>query len=292
MLQTSEIQTIIGDASRDGVGGRQYCGVWSLTSKHRQFNAFGNSYAGLIPGEIRGRSPVLNMRDDRTCVLSRNADEAYPVEVRAEYRVSEPYYIDHTLSFIDQKDTRQKGCSFREASSCCYMNCPDDPRLHFRSRGEWHHYISPSHGVASNIAPSYIPEGELEDWPIKSDWRDKRLDDRSFHWDRYEYRFDEPFYYGRLGSMALILLFDRPRWSRFFCSPSGGSRSLIAGQHCPAWDFEWVIPASEYVVGREYRLRMRMIYKQFISENDVLDECHRSQAQLGFEREPNRNAGE
>ena len=49
LLQAGEIQAVVGDASRDGVGGTQYCGVWSLTSKHRQFNAFGNSYAGLLP---------------------------------------------------------------------------------------------------------------------------------------------------------------------------------------------------------------------------------------------------
>ena len=59
MLQAGEIQAIVGDASRNGVGGQQYCGLWSLTSKHRIFNAFGNSYAGLIPGEIRGNSPTL-----------------------------------------------------------------------------------------------------------------------------------------------------------------------------------------------------------------------------------------
>ena len=34
------------------LGGPQYCGLWSLTSKHRQFNCYGNSYAGLIPGEL------------------------------------------------------------------------------------------------------------------------------------------------------------------------------------------------------------------------------------------------
>lgn len=284
MIQADEIQAIIGNASRNGVGGQKYCGLWSLTSKHWAFNAFGNSYAGLIPGEIRGRTPVLNMVTDRTCVLLRNADELYPVDVCAEYSVSDPFYIDHTLSFVDKKDMRRKGCDFREVSWCCYMNCPDDPRLHFISQGEWHQYISPSHGVASNIAPAYMPDGGLEDWPVKSDWRNTQLNDRPFHWDRYEHRFDEPFYYGRLGNMVLILVFDTPQWLRFFCSPSGGGPSLIIGQTCPAWDFEWVIPASEYVVGQKYVLRMRMIYKLFISEDDVIKEYRKSQTALEFER--------
>lgn len=61
LLQTGEIQAIVGDATRDGVGGPQYCGLWSLTSKHRPFNAFGNSYAVLIPSDIRGKSPTLEI---------------------------------------------------------------------------------------------------------------------------------------------------------------------------------------------------------------------------------------
>ena len=286
LIQAGEIQAIVGDASRDGVGGRQYCGLWSLTSKHRQFNAFGNSYAGLLPGALRGKSPILQVVDEATCVLSRAADESYPVDVRAEYSVREPCYVDHTLSFVDNKDVRKKGCSFREVSWCCYMNCPDDLRLHFISAGQWHHYNSPAHGVASNIAPSYIAEGELEDWPLKSDWRSERRDDRPFHWDRYERRFDQPFYYGRLGAMAMVLVFDTPRWLRFFCSPSGGGSSLVPGLKCPAWDFEWVIPEADYEVGREYSLRVRLIYKRLVSADDVLAEYRRSQAELGFERAP------
>lgn len=285
LLQTDEIQAIIGDAARNGVGGTQYCGIWSLTSKHRPFNAFGNSFAGLIPGEIRSKTPVLSVTNDRACVLSRSADESYPVDVRAEYRLSEPHAIDHILSFTDRKDMRLNGCDFREVSWCSYMNCPEDPRLHFLSQGRWHHYLSPAHGVGANIAPSYIPEVQLEQWPTKSG-PEKKSNDRPFQWNRYEHRFDEPFYYGRLGHMVLIKIFDTPRWLRFFCSPTGGGSSLIQGHHCPAWDFEWIIPAADYIIGREYSFRTRLIYKPFISEDDVIDEYRKAQVELGFERKP------
>ena len=286
LLQAGDIQAVVGDASRDGVSGRQYCGLWSLTSRHRPFSAFGNSYAGLLLGEIRGKAPTLDAVDDKTALLVRSADASYPVDVRAEYRLSAPHYVDHTLTFTDREDARKPGCDFREASWCCYMNCPEDPRLHFLSGGEWRRYISPAHGVASNIAPAYLPDEELEDWPLKSDWRPKRLNDRPFHWDRCEFRFDEPFYYGRLGDMVMILVFDTPRWLRFFCSPTGGGFSLIPGRACPAWDFEWVIPAAEYEVGTEYSFRVRLIYKPFQSDDDVLAEVRASQAELGFPRAP------
>jgi hypothetical protein len=227
--------------------------------------------------------------DDTTAVLARAADESHPVDVRAEYTVNAPYYVDHILTFMDKQDVRGDGCGFRETSWCCYMNCPDDPRLHFLSGGQWHRYISPSHGVGSNIAPGYIPERELEDWPLKSDWREQRLNDRPFHWDRYDRRFDEPFYFGRLGNMVMILIFDRPKGLRFFCSPTGGGSSLVPGQSCPAWDFEWVIPEAEYRIGKEYSLRVRLVYKPFVSEHDVLEEYRMAQAELGFERIPDNN---
>ena len=289
LLQTGEIQAIVGDASRNGSHGQQYCGLWSITSKHRLFNAFGNSYAGLIPGEIRGKSPTLEIVNDSTCILSRTADESHPTDAVAEYKLNAPYYIDHTLTFVDKQDVRREGCDFREVSWCCYMNCPEDPRLHFLSGGQWLGYISPEHGIGSNIAPSFIPDDALESWlPRKRSTTGGWME--PFHWDRTAQRFDEPFYYGRLGNMAMILVFDKPEWLRFFCSPSGGGNSLIPGQTCPAWDFEWVIPKSHYDVGKEYSFRMRLIYKQFVSVDDVLAEYRMAQSDLGYERSPDNKS--
>jgi hypothetical protein len=86
--------------------------------------------------------------------------------------------------------------------------------------------------------------------------------------------------------MALILAFDDPRRLRFFCSPSGGGTSLLPGRSCPAWDFEWVIPEAEYGVHREYVFRVRLVYKPFVSNADVLQEYHQARADLGLEAIP------
>ena len=67
--------------------------------------------------------------------------------------------------------------------------------------------------MGSNIAPSYVPDENLEVWP-------EVTGRKPFHWDRLDRRFDEPFYYGRLGEVALILVFGKAEWLRFFCSPS------------------------------------------------------------------------
>lgn len=67
--------------------------------------------------------------------------------------------------------------------------------------------------MGSNIAPSYVPDENLEVWP-------EVTSRKPFHWDRLDRRFDKPFYYGRLGEVALILVFGKAEWLRFFCSPS------------------------------------------------------------------------
>jgi len=277
LLQDGDIQVVVGDASRDGPGGRQYAGIWSLTSKHRQFNAFGNSYAGLLPGLVRGKNPVFGAIDTTTAVLTRSADQRHPTDVEARYCVKPPYYVDHTLWFVDRSPVHSHGQGFREVSWCSYMNCPDDPRLHFLSNGRWTAYISPEHGSASNLAPSYRADVEPVYWP-------QIQDSRPFRWDLADVRFDQPFYYGRLDNMVLIFIFDTPRCLRFYCSPSGGGQSLLPGRSCPAWDFLWVIPSSSYRIETKYTFRCRLVYKPFVSNNDVLDEVNRTQQELGFER--------
>ncbi|MEM3746467.1 MAG: hypothetical protein QXZ66_04875 [Thermoproteota archaeon] len=277
LIQAGEIQAIVGDASRNGIGGPQYCGLWSLTSKHRPFNAFGNSYAGLIPGELRGKSPILNVLDETTVVLYRRADASYPVDAYAMYQIKEPYYIDHVLKIRDGKNMLNTRVNVREVSWCSYINSPENPFLHFISNGKWCSYISPQHGVGANIAPSYVPDEELEIWP------DEPHPPRPFHWHRANIRFDEPLYYGRLGNMILIFIFDTPRWLRFYCSPTGGGDSLLPGKYSPAWDFEWLIPAREYQVGREYQFRMRLVYKKYVDDEDAWNEYEKAVRELGFE---------
>jgi len=166
LMQAGDIQVIVGDASRDGVGGRQYCGLWSLTSKTRPFNAFGNSYAGLIPGLIRGRDARLEVRGETCCALAREAGEQYPVDVLATYEVLAPHYVDHTLRFTDHRDMRSKGCDFREASWCCYMNCPEDLRINFLCGGSWFRYISPRPGAlpACEAAVRRAPRSGAPTW--------------------------------------------------------------------------------------------------------------------------------
>jgi hypothetical protein len=267
LIQSEELQAIVGDCARQGVGGQQYCGLWSLTSRHRQFNCFGNSYAGLLPGELRGRTTTrLRPGDDRFAVLHKPASDQDPTEATATYRFLSPQCLEHTLVIKDSR-SRLSTLGYREVSWCSYMNCPDEPRLHFVANGQMTAYLSPEHGVGSRLAPAYVPDAQLETLPPQDEKR------HPFHVNWASLKFDQPFYYGRLGHMLLLYVFDNPQDLRFFCSPSGGGGSLLPGQNCPAWDFLWIIPANKYQVGKEFTFRVRLIYKPFVSDEDVLAEA-------------------
>ncbi len=81
-----------------------------------------------------------------------------------------------------------------------------------------------------------------------------------------DYKYSLPFYYGRFHNMVLAYLFDSSESEviRFSQSPTGG------GATNPAWDFQFIIPQPEQ--GKEYSFRARIVYKPFISREDILEE--------------------
>ena len=93
-------------------------------------------------------------------------------------------------------------------------------------------------------------------------------------------KFKLPFYYGLMAgdgdlatpghTMAYIMMFDQAAPIRFamwnFITDSKGAPD----PHSPAWDWQYVIQNPE--VGRQYGYRARVIYKPFISPEDVEQE--------------------
>jgi hypothetical protein len=96
-------------------------------------------------------------------------------------------------------------------------------------------------------------------------------DDRTFARDpkfpltlvfnRSQYRYAEPWYYGVSHGMALVLMFRSKDQIRMSQSPSGG------GQGNPAWDFQYFIP--DYEVGRRYQMVMRAMYLPYGSPDKI-----------------------
>jgi hypothetical protein len=277
LIRAGEIEAIVGD----GAGHRVRPGIWALSSIHHQFSIFKNMSSGLLFGEFRGKAnTVLEYVDDSTSVLTRESTEDYPTKARLEFRMKSPYYLDTELTMRDTQDRLAgKPYRFRSVSVNCYANSPEDIRIHYLSEGEWVRFIPSVHaGPGTPIHPSYLPKEELEVRP-------KDYNDPPFNWGEWNKKsFDEPFYYGRFQKMVMILIFDRPKWIRFYTSPIGGGESLIPGIKSPAWDFEWIIPEKDYQINRDYTVRVRLVYKQYESDEDVLKEFRKAQDELGFEK--------
>jgi hypothetical protein len=61
--------------------------------------------------------------------------------------------------------------------------------------------------------------------------------------------------------MVFAILFDRSEGIRFSQSPTGG------GDRNPAWDHHLLIPNPQ--VGKTYSYKSRLIYKPFVSAEDI-----------------------
>lgn len=278
LFKAGEIACIIGDDADHGSHSTQYSGLWTLISDYERHSAFVPAYAGCIADEHRRTQPKFERLSELEAELYHAPTKEHPSESWGRFRLVEPHYIDYEFRFVDKEDLRQPDCDFRELVWCSYINSPEDPHIHFISDGKWAHILSPKHGVQSCYGPACLKPEQLERLPVEEYKKAGRS--LPFRWSYGKERFDLPFYYGRIREMALIFMFDKFEEMRFFMSPSGGGRSILPGQANPAWDWCWIIRNGNYQVGETYQIRLRIAYKKFISEEDVLQEYQRFKEQL------------
>jgi hypothetical protein len=123
LIQAGDLQAIVGD----GVGGTQYCGLWSLASRYRVFNTFGNSFAGLLPGELRGKRTFLEELDATSAVSTREPDRQRQSRIRAVYRVEAPHTICHELTLsATKRPCVPLGVASAKSPAAMNMNSPVD----------------------------------------------------------------------------------------------------------------------------------------------------------------------
>ncbi|MFC2087735.1 hypothetical protein ACFLSA_06210 [Bacteroidota bacterium] len=182
------------------------------------------------------------------------------VETLTSFKLTAPHYIDikvkcmiHSDDFITHD---YLGLFFAS-----YIEAPEDKRIFFQGyeKGEttpkWIEAYSEKHGDKS----THIAKDDDKDaFYFAPDFNVKLANHFS------EYKYDKPFYYGRFKNMVLAFLFDSSEIIRFSQSPTGG------GAKNPAWDFQYIIPNPQ--LKKEYSFRARIVYKPFISEEDVLKE--------------------
>ncbi|HZP80966.1 MAG TPA: hypothetical protein VFB21_04955 [Chthonomonadaceae bacterium] len=262
LVNRGELSVLFGDSTTHGMGRTGYCGIWSLTSAQQPHNAFISSYAGFIYNSQRGRPVELRRLAEDQVEFVLNDPGSH---TRALFTVREPYYVDCEATVTLQN--RVSG-PYLLQSWASYINSPEDGDIYFRHAGNWVRAHSPQHGVEATYAPASLKD-------IEDDLRHLTPEERknNFVYGYSQQRFTEPFYYGRIRNMALAFFFDTADAIRFAISPSGGGTSILPGKSCPAWDWLWLIRDAQ--PGKPFTLRMRMVYKAFVSPEDILDEFTR-----------------
>jgi hypothetical protein len=247
-----------------------YSGIAALTHAKRRENLFVPSYAGLNfehihDGTVQDRNILFEPRnwpmelrviDQHTAELYQSSTPHYRLESCLRYRMLEDGTIEMTLECIPRARSFTHG--YVGLFWASYIHQPESLDVHFKGHGageppeaRWIRGVTPSHGVLS----THLATGDDRTFD-----RDPKFP-LTLVFNRSQYRYSEPWYYGVSHGMALVFMFrpkDRIRMSQ---SPSGG------GQGNPAWDFQYF--AADYEVGRRYQMVMRAAYIPYESPEQV-----------------------
>lgn len=262
-IKAGELTVVIGDSSDHGAGRQGYEGVWSLTHTQRDINVYRPIYAGLIAH----RQPCEAVRISETAAEIRREG----VDAVERFEVVPPHYLDYTVRFPATGETAY----WNDAS---YMNAPEDPAIYLiNSAGEWMRHYDPEHGSAASVLPEGMEPPELQTVPDAT----YAHGTNSFADSLSDPRFDpeRALYYGNIdGGMVLIYMFERGHEVIPYMSPSGGGYNEELERTCPAWDFRYRLQGL--TPGEEVVLRHRVVYKPFVSRDDVLAEYEAWRASL------------
>jgi len=208
-------------------------------------------------------SPMkLRKLDDTTVQLFQEAAGEWPLETTITYDVVPPCYIDFTIEY---KATAPDGFAkhgYIGVFFASYINFPLDRSIHFlgRKRGteepfRWIKGFSPAHGVRA----VHRSVNDFFEMPCDPGFNIMLAGGDS------GYEYSHPFYFGRFRDMVIVQMFESTSIVRFAQSPcSGGTK-----RH-PAWDFFILTP--DFKVGQTYTTRGRLVYKRFVSAEDVIEE--------------------
>ncbi len=250
---------------------RRYNGLAVIKHERQPRNLFVPSYAGLnfehihdgnsaeiVKEKFEPREFPMQLRviDPHTVELYQAPTHIHKLESCGRYSILPDGTIEYTFECIPRAGNYTNG--YIGLFWASYINQPEDKAIHFKARkagsdtpGEWVRAVTPRHGVSS----THPPGGTLPDLPHDNDFP------LTLVFNRSDYEYAEPWYYGVSHGMAYVMMFrDRDRiWMAQ--SPSGG------GKGNPAWDFQWFIP--DFKVGQAYGFTMRAGYVPFESREQI-----------------------
>ena len=276
ILERGEVRAVIvnNEAVDDEVlpGHRAgYSGVASLTHRRRDRNLFVPFYAGLNfehihDGTVQPREILFEPRQapmdirrigKHTAELHQPPTPNWKLESWLRYELLEDGVIEMTLECIPRARTFRNG--YIGLFFASYIHQPESLDIHFLgvpgsdvgSEPAWIRGVTPSHGVRA----THLAVDDTRDFPHEADFP------LTLVFNRSNYRYSRPWYYGVSHGMAFVQMFRPSDGTRLSQSPSGG------GKGNPAWDFQWLIP--QYEVGKTYRFAMRAMYLPYESPEQI-----------------------
>ncbi|MGC1242093.1 MAG: hypothetical protein WA874_10910 [Chryseosolibacter sp.] len=250
-----------------------YNGIAQLYHAEEDSGIFVPAFAGFNLEHIFGGDSLHQLFEPRQhpMTLYRKAEdevllyqEPTPlsgVESLTSFKIVPPHYIDVTFECILHREDffKHDYAGFFWAS---YIDNPADKKIYFNGLRE-----NETKDSVSWIAAWSQMHGEQSTHRHMNDDHDLFFSENfnarlANHFS--EFRYTAPFFFGRYKKMVLAFLFDGAEVIRFSQSPTGG------GNENPAWDFQYLIPSPQ--TGKKYSFKVRMLYKPFISEDDILEE--------------------
>jgi len=272
-FKAGDLEATIIDNTSHGEHLKGLNGIAKFTSKHESENIYMAQSGGFNLEHIFSGDTLESLFEPRlhpmefkrmaenSGQLTQSPTPLSKVSSETTFSLLEPYYMDvqfkcqiHDLAFF-----RHGYAGFFWAS---YINHPEDRSIHFRGiqsphpETHWVQAYTDLHGTRS----THRWEKDYQDIYFSNDFNATLANHYS------PYLFVLPFYYGRYKQMVLIYMFGHRDSIRFSQSPNGGNGHPL----CPAWDFQYIIRNPK--LSKDYGYRSRIVYKPFISQDDVLQE--------------------
>jgi len=271
-LSNGVINAIFVDNNAFGEDHRaSYNGIAGLTHRSQDSSVFVPFYAGFNLEHIFGGDSLAQLFEprkhpmelykisDSEVLLYQSPTPLSHLESQTVFKLTDSHYIDVAFRFIIHD-----GSFFKHGYAglfwASYIHEPGDKKIYFLGSEEgsestaWISAYSTKHGTKS----THIGTRQKDPIYFAPNFNATLASHFS------DYRYEQPFYYGRFHNMVLAYMFKPEKGIRFSQSPTGG------GELNPAWDFQFIVP--DFEVGQEYSFQARILYKEFTGENDVLDE--------------------
>jgi hypothetical protein len=269
-FQVGDLTAVIGDNEGYANHRAGYNGVHRLTHRTNPkslFTVTGLNLEHIFDGdhELRGDNTVFfeprnapmtfTKISESEAVLHQPPTPTFHLESWTRFKLVAPHYIDMTFRCKPHQHVFTNG--YIGLFWASYIDAPENKSIYFRDDKGWLQLCTQMHNDESTV----LHVNDKTTLKFAPDTRPTLFKSLS------PLRFNDPLYYGLLGSHQYILMFDRTDGIRFSHSPSGG------GPDNPAWDWQFIIP--EYKVAQEYGYRARVAYRERCSRDEVLKEYRR-----------------